>query len=242
MQTTINNYLISYKIYGDKNKNIILILHGWKQNAEDWDKVAKQLGQKYRVYVPDLLGFGSLKKGQTNYSFEDYLSFVSSFTKKFKLKNYILIGHSFGGKIAIDYASKNNDAVNKLILISPSGIEERNIFTKLKIIMIKFLKLLPRSRAFKGVNFLYSYDYRAAGKLLPTFKNVAPIRVEDKAKKIKSDTLIIWPERDEQLNVKWSKKLKELIPNSKLRILWKTDHSPHLTNPDKLLGILDEYL
>ena len=87
MQTTINNYLISYKIYGDKNKNIILILHGWKQNAEDWDKVAKQLGQKYRVYVPDLLGFGSLKKGQTNYSFEDYLSFVSSFTKKFKLKN-----------------------------------------------------------------------------------------------------------------------------------------------------------
>lgn len=242
MQTTIDNYLINYKFFGGKNRKNLLILHGWGQSAEDWEKVAKQLGQRYRVFVPDLLGFGSFKKGKTNYCFEDYLSFVSSFTKKLKLKNYILIGHSFGGKIAIGYAFKNNKAVNKLILISPSGIEERSIFTKIKMILIKFFKLLPGSSTFKGVNFLYSYDYKTAGILLPTFKNVAPINVEEKAKKIKSDTLIIWPEKDEQLNVKWSKKLMGLIPNSTLRILWKTDHSPHLTNPDKLLRTLDEYL
>lgn len=242
MQTTIDNYLINYKVFGDKNKKDILILHGWGQSAKDWEKVAIRLGQKYRIFVPDLLGFGSFKKGEINYSFEDYLSFVSSLIKKFKLKNYILIGHSFGGKLAIAHTSKNNSAVSKLILISPSGIEERGVFTRLKIILIKIFKFLPWTNAFKGVAYLYSYDYKTAGKLLPTFKRVAPIKVDKEAKKISSDTLIIWPERDEQVNLKWSKKLKRLIPGSELRVLWKANHSPHITDPDRLLRIINEYL
>src|SRR5581483_11907029 len=116
MQTIIDGLLANYEIKGEKNKNSILILHGWKRSLNDWQEVAKTLSSKNKVIILDLPGMGASSKPNTPFNTYDYADFVDKFIAKLQLKNVTLVGHSFGGRTAIIQASKNK-AISKLVLV-----------------------------------------------------------------------------------------------------------------------------
>lgn len=245
MQTVIDNILLNYEIHGLENKNTILILHGWGQNISHWQIVAKSLSQKNRVILLDLPGFGSSSVPLHAFSTKDYSDLVLRFIKKINIGNLILIGHSVGGKIAIKMATGVKN-INKLILIAPSGIGSKPLLTKIKIVFFKFIKplsfLISNSFRQKILKYFSSKDYTSAGALRETFLRIVNEHVENDAIQINTPTLIIWGENDKEVNIKNSKILKSLIPNSILRIIWKTGHSPNMEAPEKLSGLILEYI
>lgn len=238
MQVIIDELLINYEVMGTNSQSTIIILHGWKRSLEDWKFIAKSLSSSYKVVLIDLPGMGLSSMPAKTLSTYDYADIINSFVQKLDIKNFTLIGHSFGGKIATVLASKDTN-IKKLILVDASGMNIKNLFVNLKISLSKTLKLfsfiLPR-------HFLVSSDYKTAGPLLDTFKKVVGEYIEKDAQKIKTPTLIIWGDKDKEVNLNHAKKFKSLINGSKLRIVWGTGHDPFLEKPNKFLEILYEYI
>jgi len=246
MQIVVDGILTNYQILGNEKNKSILILHGWGRNLTDWLNVGQNLSDRYSVILLDLPGHGGtglpLKQP---YDTSNYADFAISFLHKIGIKSTILIGHSFGGKISIDIASKSK-IINKLFLIDSSGVETKNNKVKSKIILAKIIKsinsLLPSLLSRKILLSLASADYKSAGELLPSFKKIVSQNVSDSAKNIKVQTYIIWGEKDKELALVCAKKLHNLISNSIIRIVWGAGHHPHLEKPDKFYNLLREYI
>lgn len=95
----------------------LLVIHGGGNSGEAWLRNATALADYYKVYVPDLPGFG-LSQPLGDKSFSEFVSFVDSFSDSLGLERFHLVGHSFGGGVALQYALESPQKVSKLILVS----------------------------------------------------------------------------------------------------------------------------
>ena len=102
---------------------VLLLIHGLGSNAKGWIKNISVLAEHHRVIAVDLPGYGKSDKGYYNYSMDFYAGILKQLLEKLQIKKAVFIGHSMGGQIAITSALKYPEIVEKLILISPAGIE-----------------------------------------------------------------------------------------------------------------------
>jgi len=246
MQIVIDDILLNYSFINRKKQSTIVILHGWGRTYKEWVPIGERLSQDYNILFLDLPGFGgsSIPENE-HFGMNQYQATVEKFIKKMKLKNLTLIGHSFGGKISIMIASKL-DRVEHLILINSSGVDEKNMVTNLKIWLARKLKpltfFLSENSRETLLKTLASSDYPGTEQFRKIFKSIINRDVVKEAKIIKCKTLIVWGEKDKEVSISSTKKIKTLISGSILRIVWGAGHDPHLTHPEKLLLLLKEYL
>ena len=83
----------------------LVLLHGWNQNIEMMMPIGEKFFDRYNVLIIDLPGFGKSEEPKEVWSIYDYSSLVHDLINELKINNPILIGHSFGGNIALVYAS-----------------------------------------------------------------------------------------------------------------------------------------
>ena len=135
MKKKIKNIEINYIQYG-KGEDVVL-LHGWGQNIQMMDPLGKNLSDKFKITILDFPGFGSSEIPDFVYNIDDYTESLKELLDSLKIDKPILIGHSFGGRIAISYASKYD--VSKLVLFgSPFKVRKKN---GLKVQILKSLKI-----------------------------------------------------------------------------------------------------
>lgn len=246
MQIVIDGILTHYEVVGDKRPPL-LILHGWKRSLNEWLRLVEtqnftSLRNKYSIILLDLPGFGSTALPQKTFSIYDYALFVEHFLDKLSIKKVTLLGHSFGGRIGIIIGAKT-DKIEKLILIDAAGIEKRSIGAKIKIAFFKTAKsFLPQSRIETLRNKLGSRDYKTAGPLRNIFVRVVNEDLTYLLPKIHAPTYLIWGDKDTEVAMWKTKRMRDRIPGAKLRVVWGSGHSPHLEKPEEFMGILDEYL
>lgn len=245
MQTIIDGHLINYEVLGEKNKDVFLILHGWKRNLNDWNDIAQKLSLKYKVVLVDFPGMGNSSLPNTAFDTYDYAQIINQFIKKIGIKNITLMGHSFGGKVSTILAA-NNDAIKKLILVDASGIDEKSFMIKIKKTITKIIKpvtvLGPEFLRHFIFSKLASDDYKNAGGLKESFKKIVAQNMETEAKIINIPTLIIWGDKDKEVTIYAAKRFRSLIKNSTLRIVWNTGHNPFKEKPNKFMEILEEFV
>lgn len=256
----IDNLRVNYKIAG--SGPAILVLHGWGSSSESWLKIQEFLAKRgYFVVCPDLPGFGKSETPPRPWEVGDYVKWLNNFieeVKKFSsqsIEPFFLLGHSFGGRIAIRLAADYPEKLKKLILCDTAGIKTKpNIKTKIILFTASLgdilFSLKPLIR-FKDIarNFFYMFlsnrDYIKANTIMrETIKKVLEEDLSPELPKIKTKTLIIWGEKDRIVPVKYAYIFKEKIRESKLEILPKIGHSPYLENPkllsEKILSFLKE--
>ena len=234
----IKNLNINYVQYG--NGEDIVLLHGWGQNIKMMDPLGKNFDDKFRITILDLPGFGSSDIPDFAYTINDYTELLHEFINSLNIKNPILIGHSFGGRIAINYASIYK--VDKLVLFgSPFIVREK------KGLKVKLLKTLKSVKALNGVaeimkKYMGSEDYKAAsGVMRDILVKTVNTDLRDAASKIKVSTLLIWGENDEAVPVSEAKELESTIKDSALIVLPGT-HYCYLENLGRVVSILEHFL
>ena len=100
----------------------IILLPGWGTNLHTFDTLIQQLKTKYCVYAIDLIGFGMSDEPEEPWGVSEYTRFLECFMKDYQINRPIILGHSFGGRIAIKYAARNQN-IDKLILVDSAGIK-----------------------------------------------------------------------------------------------------------------------
>ena len=122
--TSVNGYRIHYYVLGPENGSPVLLVHGLGGRAEDWEKLAPFLRKaRYRVYLPDLPGFGQSER-PTNFSYSvtDQSKIVVGFLDAMGLKQVDLGGWSMGGWIAQLVAANNPNRISRLMLFDSAGL------------------------------------------------------------------------------------------------------------------------
>ncbi|MBU1070935.1 alpha/beta hydrolase [Patescibacteria group bacterium] len=239
MQKIVNGTLTQYQILNLNKPKTLLILHGWSQSGSDWQTIANLLPKTHQIILLDLPGFGGTEHLPNNPSIPEYTQFVFEFIKKLSLKKPAILGHSFGGQIAINLTAKYPTLLSQLILLSPAGIRNKvKTYKKFKIIK----KILPKSIIQLILKQLTSTDYyNASPKHKQILKQIVIQDLTNKLNKITTPTTIIWGSEDKEIPYS-GKTMANLIPNSKLIVLYGQDHNPHLNKPQDLAQAINQNL
>ncbi|MBI2325970.1 alpha/beta hydrolase [Candidatus Collierbacteria bacterium] len=245
MQTVTNGVLTNYEVVNPKAKSRVVILHGWRQNAALWLPLVKLLSEDNCYYLLDLPGFGGTGDLAANSNVPEYTTFVKNFTDKLKLKNFVLLGHSFGGQVASDFAIKYPKLVNRLVLVDAAVIRHETPITTLIKSLAKFFKpisqILPIS-LISQIHEKIAHDYSHSNDYQKSvLRQIINYDLSPKLHLIKVSTEIIWGSKDKVIPYV-GKYLVENIPDARLHVIYGTGHSPHLTHPQKLADILCKIL
>ena len=237
-----NEIKINYKDYGNKEGNPIIYLHGWGQNIQMMEPIAKPLEKTHRLIILDLPGFGSSDEPDEAWTLDDFVEMLKALLDKLKIDNPNLIGHSFGGKISLLYASKYK--VNKLMLLaSPFKVKIKK--QSLKVKLLKKAASIPGlgNLAEKMKKHLGSTDYKNASPLMREIlvKHVNTDLTED-AKKITCPTFIIWGTNDEAVPVEDAYELEKLIKDSGLSIYEGCTHYAYLERLGQTNAIIASFM
>lgn len=236
-----NGININYKELGVKDNQAIIYLHGWGQNIEMMEPIAKPFIDTNRIIIIDLPGFGKSEEPDFAWSLEDYSKMLESLLKKLNIKKPILVGHSFGGKISITYA-QNHDVEKLVLLASPYKVKIKEPSTKVKI--LKKLKKVPGlgGLAESMKKHLGSTDYKNASPLMREIlvKHVNT-DLTDQTKHIKCPTLLIWGTNDEAVPYDDAIELKKLIPNCGLVTYEGCTHYAYLERLNQTISVLKSF-
>ena len=99
----------------------VVLLHGLGGSSPNWAFNTDVLAQKFRVIVPDQIGFGRSDKPFTNYRVATYVDFLDGFLKELKIERAALVGNSMGGWIAAAYTLAHPEKVERLVLVDAAG-------------------------------------------------------------------------------------------------------------------------
>jgi len=242
-----------YETQGDGNA--IILLHGWGADSNTMRPLLKYLKnntQKLKVISMDFPGFGLSDLPPTPWGIDDYVQHLLSFMEELGIPTAILLGHSFGGRVAIKFAALNPDRVKKLILVDSAGIiPKRGINYYSKVFIAKTIKHIKIALQKIGVNMssvkkvgsnLGSEDYKQAGKMRGTFVKVVNQDLKEFMPMIKSQTLLIWGDKDESTPLQDAYCMNTLIPNSSLFVIEGAGHFSFLDNFDAFTKALLPFL
>ena len=204
---------INYIRYGNIEKQSVVLLHGWGQNIEMMKPVGDSLTDN-DVIIIDLPGHGKSEEPKEVWELNDFVEMIHELLKTLNIQNTILIGHSFGGKLSLLYASMY--PVKKLILFgSPFKVKKNP--NSLKVKTLKKLKTLPGLKNIAEImkKHMGSTDYRNASPMMRDIlvKHVNT-DITENVKKITCPTIIIWGTNDAAVPITDAYDLEKLIKDS----------------------------
>lgn len=238
----INNVEVYYERYNQGGEKPLVFLHGWGQNTEMMLPVAKPFIENHEVILIDLPGFG--KSGQLDrpYEVSDYVELLHKLLQKLDIKKPTLIGHSYGGKISLLYASKYE--VEKLVLFG-SPFQKEIGKESLKLKTLRTLKKIPGINKLEGFakKHIGSTDYKNASPVMrETLVKTVNLDITEEVKKIKAPTLLIWGTADEAVSIDRAYELEKLIPDAGLVVYENATHYAYLENLGQTISVMKSFL
>lgn len=247
MHTSIDGLETHYQSMG-KGKTLVL-LHGWGCDWQIWHTIIPLLSEQYHLVIPDLPAFGQSHNPPTAWNSADYLEWLEGFLQAVvKDQKVVLMGHSFGGKIAALFAAAHPNKVEKLILVDSSGLPTPLTTTqKLKQSMIRMIpdKLktaMPRkSRAALLSRFGLATDYvNSTPTQQAIMKRIVHERIADELASISVPTTLIWGANDQDTPLSHAEQFHSLVQGSTLEVLPTAGHFPFIDEPQHFVNIVQE--
>jgi len=220
----------------------LLCLHGWGGSKESFTELREALkGAPIEILTPDLPGFGGEPEPPCPWSVDDYADWVSAWVEKHCSElphNRILLGHSFGGRIAIKLAARRKLTISHLLLCAAAGIKhDQPAKQLLGMAMAKSGKILlsfPPLRALQNpakkilYKILHVHDYECASpRMRATMERVTAEDLRPLLKEIAVPTDIFWGEEDTMTPLEDARIMQQEIAQSTLHTYPHVRHRVH---------------
>ena len=251
MDKTINirGTQLSYTVEGEGMP--VILMHGWGCTHSTLKSIEAQLTPGFKVYNVDFPGFGGSNEPSAVWGVEEYTSLIEDFARQEHIESPILLGHSFGGRVGILFASRNK--VHKLILVDAAGVEpRRSLRYYYKVYSYKAIKhaLLFFLGKKRGETALNSYrakvgssDYSNASPMMRAIlSKVVNEDLKSVMPKIACPTLLIWGAKDTATPLADAKIMEKLIPDAGLVSFDGVGHYSFLENPYQFAAVLKSFL
>ncbi len=239
----------------------VLLIHGIGANSYTWRHLAPVLAANHRVIALDLKGYGrSDKPLDEQYSLYDQANLVADFMRRRHLRDVTLVGHSFGGGIALVLALDGDPEIRRriarLVLIDTIAYQqELPVFFELLrtpvVGKVGPAMVPPELQARAALRMAYLDDSKITSRdvaayarplysrgakhaLRQTAKQIVPAdlpSLSERYKILRKPTLVLWCHQDKIVPVAIGKRLHSELPNSELRVIRGRGHLPQEERP-----------
>lgn len=249
---TIEGLRIRYRAVGAGQP--MVILHGWGSSIDAWGTVQAELATHgYATYALDLPGFGESDAPPAPWAVDDFARLVQAFVAHLSLTNFVLLGHSNGGRIGIKLAHAKMPGLDALILTGAAGL--RHPLTFKQRALVRATKIGKRALGMPGLARLRSpvnrlarkalgkRDYfRAEGTMRATMVRVVNEDLRPLLPGIAVPTLLIWGDADRMTPLGDGQEMARLIPSARLEIVPGGTHRLPYEHPQRFVAIVTREL
>ncbi len=235
---------------------VLLLIHGYLGSSYSYRELLARLAPAGRLIAVDLPGFGLSAKPDIRYTLGFFLGFLDRLRGNLGLGRVVLVGHSFGGCLALHYAARRPEAVAGLVLIAPDGLEGeegRYGWLRRSRLLVGLAALLNnRATLAWGMRRHTFHDSRrvtpaqvdsvAATALSPEGRRAQARIARDVVGRhpvdrllpvIAAPVLLIWGEEDRVLPVRWAGRFLERLPRARLWPVPDAGHLPQVEAPER---------
>ncbi len=223
--------------------DVIVLLQGWGTTASLYRRIINMLSSDFRVIAPDFPGFGNSTEPSFPYSAEDYSDFVLAFLEKLGISRASLIGHSHGGRVIIELASRDEKPIeiDKIVLMDSAGIVTKKKLSKR--IRIRTYKILKNLLLIQPVKAMFpdalpalrkkfgSADYASSSEMMQkSMVKLVNTDYSHRLCKIKYPTLLIWGDKDDATPISHAHTMEKEIPDSGLVVIKGGGHFSYVSD------------
>lgn len=261
-EITVQDHTIPYLVGGPKDAPVIVMLHGYAANKDNWPRFAQYFSDSYRVIIPDLPGFGDASRlAQASYDIDSQRQRVEAFIQALDLPKVHIVGNSMGGWLSAALTQHNPGNYLSLGLFDAAGVIEPQAskFTQEfmkgnNLLLIEseedvdrvFALVFHTPPALPGIAKTYfankaandkSFNQKIALDLMQK-----PYPLEDKLAKITVPSYILWGENDLIIDKSSADVFEQGIPSSSKHIMPNTGHLPMLEKPKQSAELYGKFL
>jgi len=246
----------------------LLLLHGLGGHWGHWEANIPALAQHYRVYAPDIAGFGLSDKPQAaDRSLEFLLRFLRGFLDVQEITQAVVIGNSMGGFLALQMALTYPQRVSALVLVAAAGLgPEISWILRLQgLPLLGDLVAIPSRRLVRlAVRSIFYDQAQATPKIVEEHYQhfcrpgarqcyLAVIHkgigqrgqryvLLDRLPQIRVPTLLVWGAEDRLLPVRQAHAAAARLPDSRLHVLPECGHCPQMEKPEEFNRLVLDFL
>lgn len=235
---------LNYELIGEGNPAIVF-LHGWGLTGSSFDGVINRLTHNQTILKLDFFSFGKSDVPEDWFDTYEYAYSVFLLLSELGLKEVVLVGHSFGGRIAIILSSIFDIRVSTIVLTSSAGLNRFSLIKSIKISYYKFIKILVKKNILSS-NRLHKFgsdDYKKLDNVTrKVFIKVVNQDLTFLLNYIVCNVYLVWDKKDDVTPYWMCKKLyKNLISPTKI-IFKNGKHFVYLHNIDKFSNLINSIL
>lgn len=247
----IGDHQLTWLEAGPANAEPVVLIHGFGASKENWLAILPFLLRKYRVYVPDLPGWGESEfNANVSYCADDQVDRIAAWIESAVGKPVHLVGNSMGGGFASLVTARHPKWVKTVVLMNAAGIAgyERTPFEQ---------------GLAEGENSLVAHNWRGVYQLLSSVMQsrfraalltplmgmdlvarrhvnefmfrqligIAPSEDKPSLSSIKQPTLILWGSEDRVLHPTAAEVIAQIIPHAQTKIFYDVGHLPMVDKP-----------
>ncbi len=237
---------------------VVVLLHGLGSRKEDWLPVLEPMAQKYRLLVPDQIGFGRSDKPLLDYSIQTYVDFLNEFLRQLKVEKASLVGESLGGWIAGLYVAEIGGGahlipVEKLVLVDAAGLKQDKPIPNLNPSSLVDMRVMMEA-VFYDTSWLNEdalrkiFTDKLATKDSFTVRSIlsnpalGTERLDDRLASIKVPTLVTWGKQDKLLPIGAGERYAAGIAGAKLVSFDKCGHVPPIEKTEEFVAAVTAFL
>ena len=246
---TYGGVKLAYSIEGEGDA--LLLLHGWGCDRGIWKSTSEYLSRYFMVVAVDFAGFGKSEEPREVWGVEEYTRSIEALVKELGVVRPIVVGHSFGGRVSILYASRNS--VERIILTDAAGVKpRRSLGYYRKVYTFKLMKaLLPALIGKQKAQMLIDQRRQKAGssdynRATPMMRAILSKCVNEDLcyamPKITAPTLLFWGDMDTATPIEDAHTMECLIPNAGLVVAKGAGHFAFLEQAELWRGALKSFL
>lgn len=220
----MDGHAIPYLSAGDSGPGIVVI-HGGGGTRWEWVESMAALASRHRVLAPDLIGFGDSPRRYLVHSTAYLGAFLTAFLNAVGTNRVTLVGHSLGGRVCLETARCDPEAIAGLVLIAPMGFGKLSMIGRLLSTGAWWAnRLLRRRQPFPKLEVSLEE---------PDMTVFAGVRC---------NTLLIWGSRDMYFPLAHSARALKAIPNSSLSVYEGGGHAVHRSHVEQFTSSVEAFI
>ncbi|WP_417456305.1 alpha/beta fold hydrolase [Kordiimonas sp.] len=222
-----------YSVKDGTNGGSLIWLHGWGMEHSSLSRLASLFKASHSNTLYDQPGFGKTPRLEDGAGTEQYADVLAAQLEAMPGSPHIIIGHSFGGRVAVQMAARHPGLVKAIVLIGGAGLRRRrSLAFKIKAFCLKLIgraaqlldKVLGTSFRAAYVERFGSADYKNAGALRPTFVRVVNEDLTLPAKASRCPALLIYGSDDTEAPPEIGRRFENLMPIARFVEVQGFDH------------------
>lgn len=247
----------------------VILIHGLAASLHDWDDLTPELAANgYAAYAADLLGHGDSPKPESRaYQMDWIFEHFSDWMRSLRLTEpAILVGHSMGGYVALEYARRVAAWTRGLVLVNPFYSRSQlhrlirktyghpkisgNLIARAPEWLFRFLVDMSSVAMGHSVGALHSLPERIRAQTALDYKRTAPgvyhipnaiADMSESLREVNTPTLVVWGDRDKTLAPSSFTRLVNVLPKARGEVL-RAGHVPHQSQAEEFNRIVLKFL